>query len=35
MCLDLYRDFDFNILAALADPVPVNLSAVAPRRIFW
>jgi len=35
MCLDLYRDFDFNILAAVAAPVPVNLSAIAPQRIFW
>ncbi|MHB1935965.1 MAG: alpha/beta hydrolase family protein [Acidobacteriaceae bacterium] len=35
MCLDLYRDFDFNILAAIAAPVKVNLSAVAPKRIFW
>jgi dienelactone hydrolase len=35
MCLDLYRDFDFNTLAAIAAPVKVNLSAVEPKRIFW
>ncbi len=35
MCLDLYRDFDYNILAAIASPVKVDLSAVAPRRIYW
>ena len=35
MCLDLYRDFDINTLAAMAAPVKVNLTAVAPKRIFW
>ena len=35
MCLDLYRDFDFNLLAAMASPVKVNLSATAGDRIFW
>ncbi|MHB1960025.1 MAG: alpha/beta hydrolase family protein [Acidobacteriaceae bacterium] len=35
MCLDLYRDFDFNTLAAIASPVKVDLSAIAPKRIFW
>ena len=35
MCRDLYRDFDFNILAAIAAPVPMNLSAAEPQRIFW
>jgi hypothetical protein len=35
MCLDLYRDFDINTLAAIAAPVKVNLTAVAPKRIFW
>lgn len=35
MCLDLYRDFDINTLAAIASPVKVNLTAVAPKRIFW
>jgi dienelactone hydrolase len=35
MCLDLYKDFDFTTLTAIASPVNVNLSAVAPKRIFW
>lgn len=35
MCLDLYRDFDFNTLTAIASPVKVNLSATLPRAIFW
>ncbi|MGB8479973.1 MAG: prolyl oligopeptidase family serine peptidase [Acidobacteriaceae bacterium] len=35
MCLDLYRDFDINTLAAIAAPVKVDLTAVAPKRIFW
>jgi len=35
MCLDLYRDFDFNILAMVAEPVPIDLSAAAHQRIFW
>jgi len=35
MCLDLYRDFDFNVLAAMASPTKVNLAATAPERIFW
>jgi hypothetical protein len=35
MCLDLYRDFDINTLAAIAAPVKVNLKAVPPKRIFW
>jgi dienelactone hydrolase len=35
MCLDLYSDFDFNLLAAIASPVKVHLSAPAPDRIFW
>ncbi|MFZ0516463.1 MAG: hypothetical protein WB950_01055 [Acidobacteriaceae bacterium] len=35
MSMDLYRDFDINTLAAIAAPVKVNLSAVAPKRIFW
>lgn len=34
-CLDLYRDFDFNTLAAIASPVSVILSAPVPDRIFW
>lgn len=35
MCLDLYRDFDFNTLTAIASPVKVNLAATAPERLFW
>ena len=35
MCLDLYKDFDFNTMAAMAAPAEVNLQAVAPKRIFW
>ncbi len=35
MCLDLYKDFDFNTLTAIASPVNVDLSAIAPERIFW
>ena len=35
MCLDLYRDFDFNTLSAIASPVKVNLSATAPQPLFW
>jgi dienelactone hydrolase len=35
MCIDLYRDFDINTLAAIAAPVKVNLAAIAPKRIFW
>jgi dienelactone hydrolase len=34
-CLDLYRDFDINTLAALAAPVNVQLSASPAERIFW
>ncbi len=35
MCLDLYRDFDYNTLTAIASPVKVDLSATAPQRIYW
>jgi hypothetical protein len=35
MCLDLYRDFDFNTLAAIASPLVVDLSANSQPRIFW
>jgi dienelactone hydrolase len=35
MCLDLYKDFDFNTLTAIASPVKVDLSATAPKPIFW
>lgn len=34
-CLDLYHDFDFNILQAIASPVRENFSAVKPQQIFW
>ncbi|HZC42989.1 MAG TPA: hypothetical protein VE195_02380 [Acidobacteriaceae bacterium] len=35
MCLDFYRDFDFNTLTAIASPVQVDLAATAPERLFW
>lgn len=35
MCLDLYRDFDLNTLAAMASPVKVDLTAVQGERMFW
>jgi hypothetical protein len=35
MCLDLYRDFDFEVLKAVLSPVNVDLSATAPALIFW
>lgn len=35
MCLDLYRDFDFNTLTAIAAPVKIDLSAPEPETIFW
>lgn len=35
MCLDLYLDFDFNTLSAIASPLKVDLSATRPDRIFW
>lgn len=35
MCLDLYKDFDLNTLTAIASPVTVDLSATAPKPIFW
>jgi hypothetical protein len=35
MCLDLYRDFDFNTLAVIASPAKVKLGATAQPRIFW
>lgn len=34
-CLDLFQDFDFNILKILASPVKEDLSATASERIFW
>ena len=35
LCLDLYRDFDFDVLKAIALPVKVDLSAKVPTLIFW
>ncbi len=35
MCLDLYRDFDFNILSAMAAPVKVDLKATQDKPMFW
>jgi len=34
-CLDLYHDFDFDMLKAIASPVKVNLSATSPVLTFW
>jgi hypothetical protein len=34
-CLDLFRDFDFDTLRAIASPVKEDLSATTPQRIFW
>lgn len=34
-CLDLFLNFDFNTLQAIASPVKEHLSATAPQRIFW
>lgn len=35
MCLDLYKDFDYNTLSAIASPVKVDLSATEPEPIYW
>jgi dienelactone hydrolase len=35
MCLDLYKDFDFNTLSAMASSVKIDLSATQPKPIFW
>jgi poly(3-hydroxybutyrate) depolymerase len=35
MCLDLLRDFDFDVLASLAGPARVHLNAVEPTPITW
>jgi dienelactone hydrolase len=35
MCLDLYRDFDFNILSLIAAPVKIDLSGKDPAPVFW
>ncbi len=35
MCLDLYRDFDFNTLSLIAAPVRIDLAGKDPEPIFW
>jgi dienelactone hydrolase len=35
MCLDLYKDFDFNTLTAMAAPVKVDLNAKMGVPMFW
>ena len=35
MCLDLYRDFDFNTLRLIAAPVKIDLAGKDPEPIFW
>ena len=35
MCLDLFRDFDFDVLAALAAPAKVHLNAADATPITW
>jgi dienelactone hydrolase len=35
MCLDLYRDFDFNTLGLIAAPVKIDLAGKDPEAIFW
>ena len=35
MCLDLYRDFDFNTLRLIAAPVQIDLAGKDPEPIFW
>jgi hypothetical protein len=35
MCLDLYRDFDFNIMSLIAAPVRIDLSGKDPEPIVW
>jgi hypothetical protein len=35
LCLDLYHDFDFDVLKAIASPVKVDLTAKVPTLIFW
>jgi dienelactone hydrolase len=35
MCLDLYKDFDFDMLARMAAPVKIDLKAHEPESIFW
>jgi dienelactone hydrolase len=35
MCLDLFRDFDFDVLASLAAPVKIHLNAADATPITW
>jgi hypothetical protein len=35
MCLDLYRDFDFNTLRLIAAPVKIDLSSKDSEPIIW
>ena len=35
MCLDLYKEFDFNVLSAIAAPVKINLQGKDAKVIFW
>jgi len=35
MCLDLFRNFDFDVLEGLAAPTKVNLNAVASSPVTW
>ncbi len=35
MCLDLYKEFDFNTLIPMAAPVKIDLKATEPATIFW
>ncbi len=35
LCLDLYKDFDFNTLRLMAAPVTVDLSVKDPQPTFW
>ena len=35
MCLDLYRDFDFNTLRLIAAPVKIDLLSKDPEPIIW
>src|SRR5437660_7481897 len=35
MCLDLFRDFDFDVLAAVAAPAKVHLNAADSKPITW
>jgi hypothetical protein len=35
MCLDLYKEFDFNVLSAIAAPVKIELQGKDAEVIFW